>query len=339
MAYVQDQINLWKYQEDRDTATRKGFGDALSTIAGGIQENRKRALESKRKVFDIGKEFTTAGVAPTQDELMELESTGYSQPLLDRYAPIAEQERQRKLSLSNAQNKVTLHKANQLDLPHEQRDDFIKYTAGQKARGSAETEKFIRNQEAQVEAEKRRLENEKQAKLDEAKVQDFDFGAPDIIPTKKDAESVKKMNTATQNFGRVADEIKTTLSEMKSTSNPSSLYKLKIKLDQKLAEARLQQKTIKDLGVLNGPDLPLVDATLGDAGSITKLLMLGPDEAAKRVEEAKIAAQRNLDTESNARGYKRRMPVQEKIKTYSPEQLAARRAELEAKEAAMTAGR
>jgi hypothetical protein len=93
MAYVQDEIALWKYQQDRDTDTRKQFGNMLSGIAGTVVDDRKRALESKRKSFETSSAFAKEGVSITDDEMAELETTGSSSSLLNKYASQAETAR------------------------------------------------------------------------------------------------------------------------------------------------------------------------------------------------------------------------------------------------------
>jgi hypothetical protein len=48
MAYVDDRINLWKYEQAQSQDTRDKLNNALNTVAGNIKEDRARALATKR---------------------------------------------------------------------------------------------------------------------------------------------------------------------------------------------------------------------------------------------------------------------------------------------------
>jgi hypothetical protein len=66
---------------------------------------------------------------------------------------------------------------------------------------------------------------------------------------------------------------------------------------------KLQAKNLEDLGVLNGPDLSLVNETLGSITPFT-LAQLGPEAAAKRIKGALDNANNVLVNTAAARNYK-----------------------------------
>jgi hypothetical protein len=165
---------------------------------------------------------------------------------------------------------------------------------------------------ANDEAYQRRQAQEKQNKLNAVKISDFDLADAEIVPTQKDAEQVKKINGANKNFERTATEIKALVGEMTKEDYLGFTQRAKL-LKQKIGEARLQQKEIKNLGVLNGPDLPLVDTTLGQIDSMSTLAILGNKNAQARMDEAIKNSKNNLLSEASARGYKPRMISQSPV--------------------------
>lgn len=177
-----------------------------------------------------------------------------------------------------------------------------------------------------------RFEKERENKLKEASIPDFDLADTSIVPTTKDAEEVKKMNASNKSFQEIGQRAAVML-EKANPKDPryylSNDWKM---LNQDLTKLKLQAKNLEDLGVLNGPDLGLVNETLGSI-SPTSLALLGPKAAADRVKMALDSANKVMLNAASARNYKPKSSgnsssIIEKVKTYSPEQLIAREQEL-----------
>lgn len=314
MAYIT------QYESDmqgdvRNRQNQAAIGNALVSGIQAINENRRRAVDEGRKKFTQDMQYAALGVAPTEAEGKEVQDTGYSKSLLERLSEPLKAIKDRELVIANAKNKKALYDAEQLTKPVQQRDDYIKSmdTATAKAEMTSNivADRMDKQEQNRIEAEKRKLENDKTNSLQKVAINDYDFHSPDIIPSTKDAESVKKMSAAHTNFERTAKEIQDLLGSMDKLDYTGMTDKGKL-LKQKISEAQIQQKTIKDLGVLNGPDLPLINNTLGDVGSMTSLMTLGPDAAKSRMQDAVNSSKNNLQSEASARGYKPKAKAQAK---------------------------
>lgn len=146
-------------------------------------------------------------------------------------------------------------------------------------------------------------EIDQQQKIKQANIQDFDLIDPSIIPTTKDAEEVKKLNASNKSY----QEIGLGAIEKLKKSDPrnpayyiSNDWKM---LQQDLTKMKLQAKNLEDLGVLNGPDLGLVNETLGSINPST-LAMLGPEKAAQRLKASLDTASSVLVNAASARNYR-----------------------------------
>lgn len=284
MAYIN------QYQADQQNQAREQ--DTLNKIGAGLEkyftldnENRRRALDAKK----------------------EAEKNARDQA---RY----EQEKAQKDSLYDSDIAEKRYKEVQRGLPLEERDDFKQQTAIAKLRGDSAAnladvrgrviEKRMNEAEnKKIEAEQRAIQNEKLKGVQKAKISGFDIANPDeVIPTTKDAEEVKKFNSANKTFQEVGQRAADRVSKLdwKDRTGFTNNYK---NLQQDITEMRLQAKELANLGVLNGPDLKLVDETLGSVG-VSDLNLYGPEEASVRIKRAIVTANQKLMNAVNARGYK-----------------------------------
>jgi hypothetical protein len=158
-------------------------------------------------------------------------------------------------------------------------------------------------------AEKRKLENEKAQGLQKAAIPDFEIANPNVIPSSQDAEKVKASNEANKNFAIVGEKINDRLGKL-DWKDRTGLTNNWNQLQQDLTEMQMQAKNLYDLGVLNGPDLSLVNKGLGSLDVVT-LNRLGPEAAQERIKQAIESAQQKLMNAASARGYKQKsQPMQ-----------------------------
>ena len=178
----------------------------------------------------------------------------------------------------------------ELKLPFDQTRDYKKAVKMAEVQGSARSA-----------ADAARIENKKNQKISEVAINDFDFISPDIIPTQKDAEEVKKFNASNKNYQQIGNRLASRLESLKNTDRTgvTNAYKL---IEQDLTQMALQAKELANLGVLNGPDLELVNKDLGSI-NLSSLNTLGADAAIGRLKSALGTAQNKLGNLSNARGY------------------------------------
>jgi hypothetical protein len=264
MAFVsQYEIDMQK-QKRMD----QGLGMALEGYQG-IEENRRRALELKR-AQDKDAAAQELYQMKLKNEAMKSEKLGYG---LD-----------------------------QLKKPVQERDDYIKAIDSGKVRNEMYVDRFDRQEKARQNAEQRKIENEKKQGLQQAAIPDFEIANPDIIPSSKDAEEVKKLNAANKTFVDVGQRAAEKLTAL-DPEKPVEFAKGYKQLMQDVTEMRLQAKELANLGVLNGPDLKLVDETLGSVG-LTDMAIYGREEAAKRIQNAISTANQKLSNVAAARNYK-----------------------------------
>lgn len=282
MAYV-NQYELDMQQDARSNRNYAAIGDAVTGVIKNIGENRRRAIDEKR--------------ALEKQELLQTQAKKDMELKDKQLNKLAYEEEQRALNPLKRDDFV-------------QRDAIAKTTAQNSFGIASKRDELLarRAEEADLrkqEAEGRKIENEKKQNLQKVAISDFDFHDPAVVPSAKDAEAVKGINAAYKNFSRTGKEIQDLLGQMEDVDYTGFTNRAKL-LKQKIGEAQLQQKEIKKLGVLNGPDLPLVDKTLGDVGSMSTLMLLGKDAAKARMDEAIKNSRNNLQSEAQARGYRPR---------------------------------
>lgn len=293
MAYINPQAQIDQQQNERSDRNQAAIGNGLINGLNFVEENRRRAVDDKRKIDQISLDL--AGKGASSAEIADYHATGNLNPILDRASKIAEAARIKAITDSEraARKDESIIKLNESKAKKE-------LNTAPKMGDKEKIDYRINAQQAQ----------QKDDEVRKANITGFEFHSPDITPTPKDAEDVKKMNSAHTNFERTAGEIQHLLGTFSPLDYTGVTSKGKL-LKQKISEAQIQQKTIKDLGVLNGPDLPLINNTLGDVGSFATLATLGPDAAKARMQEAVNSSKNNLHSEAFARGYKPKGQVQQ----------------------------
>jgi hypothetical protein len=164
---------------------------------------------------------------------------------------------------------------------------YATFLQGQDNRATDEANKLAaeeRAQTRQIAEENRRNKAETDKDLKKISVPDYDI-QPDIIPSAKDAEAVKKANAAAQKLIRLGETLKglTDKNGFKYTMDvPFSDKKLgdpiAKQMDSIVQQMKLEQKTIDDLGALVGADFKflnqfpdptsMIDAqSMGDVGT------------------------------------------------------------------------
>lgn len=123
-------------QYDLDMQKQKQMDQGLGMVLQGIQgfdENRRRALETKRAQGQQALKFAELGINPTEEEVKELNETGSSKTLFDKYAQKANETKQRQLDIQNLELGEKKYKQTQRTLPLEERDDYKTKVAGYEA--------------------------------------------------------------------------------------------------------------------------------------------------------------------------------------------------------------
>lgn len=319
---------------DRIGEIADGFGKGAQNYAAGVQQHRTQelqaeALRRQQAVQELevesalaeatGKNFIGSGIGSQYLQTGQIEGLGEilkSTPNTPKFD--ADQKR------LNRQQEKEDYEARQRALPYDQRDDYKK---------AMDTARIRANATLGTMDAKNEIEN--QQKLKAAQIADFDIADTSIIPTTKDAEEVKKMNASNKSF----QQIGTATSDLLSKADPrnpkyyiSNDWKL---LNQNLTKMKLQAKNLEQLGVLNGPDLSLVNETLGDLNP-SSLAILGSKAAGERLSAALKTANSVMENAAAARNYRPKGSAQninpqnimQKVRAYSPEQLAAREQEL-----------
>jgi len=133
-----------------------------------------------------------------------------------------------------------------------------------------------------------------------SKIPDFDIADPTILPSAKDAEEVKKMNVANKNFINSGNKALSTL-EGADRLDATGFTKKGGDFNQNVTEMKLQAKELANLGVLNGPDLKIVEDALGAAQR--DMLIYGPEVAKERIAGSMQTAIEKLGNTAGSRGY------------------------------------
>lgn len=135
--------------------------------------------------------------------------------------------------------------------------------------------------------------------------------------TKQDIEAVKKADVATKN---VVDRVNSLAEKIKKFgfSSGLGLTKADIAIDSDISDLQLEMKELANLGALAGPDLDLVNASLGVlSGPIDKLNPLISREDA--IEQLKEVANKAINRSKNiaeTRGLKRTSKAPQFIDPY-----------------------
>jgi hypothetical protein len=261
-----------------------------------------RGQTTEERIAEIAQGFQKGveGYSAGQRRYNEAENQErkYQETVELRKADLAEKAaaRQRAIEELEIKKKENIYKDEQRNKKPEERDAVLEKIAVNKAKPI----KPVMTYQEKLE-EQDKFNTNKAIKA--SSISDFDIANPEIIPTPKDAEEVKKLNSSNKSFQNIGSRV----SERMKTFNPrdprayiTNDWKL---IQQDITEMRLQAKELAKLGVLNGPDLTLVDETLGGL-SPSNLALLGSDKARERIQAALKTAQDKLDFAASARGYK-----------------------------------
>lgn len=294
--------------EDRIAKIAQGFNQGAQNFIQGqdrqrtqsLQDEANRrqqalqALEIEAKISEnTGKNVLGSGLG---SQILSGEQVDLQGALKDRgYTPKFEREqavRQREATKAAQDQEKYSYEASQRALPIEQRDDYKKSVAAAGAR--AQTQENMYNT---------RQEGERQKKIGEVQIQDFEIANPRVIPTTKDAEEIKSQNASNKTFQEIGQRVKGNVLKANPRDPRYFLSNDWRVLNQDLTKLKLQAKNLEDLGVLNGPDLSLVNETFGSL-TPANLALLGPEAASQRLQGALDNAQKVLNNAASARGYK-----------------------------------
>jgi hypothetical protein len=104
MAYVDNAIDVWKFEQNRDQNARRNFGQSLSNLAGAIDENRQRALATQRAKENQALALSKDGVNP--DDISAYQNDGDMGGIQQFYAD--QNEKQRILAAAKADRDARL---------------------------------------------------------------------------------------------------------------------------------------------------------------------------------------------------------------------------------------
>lgn len=131
----------------------------------------------------------------------------------------------------------------------------------------------------------------------------FQIANPNIIPTGKDQEQLKVQTEATKNIIKTAQNL---ASALESAGGPTSGLGLTSKdrnVGQFKRQLQLQMKELFNLGVLNGPDLDLLDDALGRIQGPIDQFVVDKSEAVEQINNVIQDALNRVATSAETRGY------------------------------------
>lgn len=297
MAYINPQIQIDQAEQARADRNYASIGNAVTGVIDRLDVNRRRALDERRQMEQLALSQAQAAkdgqVKDAQLAKLKYESDELIKDPLERDEYKQKEGIARIMAQNTANTALT-------------RDELIAKRAEQAD---------IRKQEAEA----RKLENDKKAALQKAAIPGYEVADPSIIPTVKDAEEVKSAGIQTKNFTDSANSAIKRI-ETLDWKDRTGLTNNWQQLQQDVTDMQMAAKNMYDLGVLNGPDLSLVNKGLGSL-SVVELNRLGPQAAMERVRGTISSAQQKLNNAAAARNYR---PVQPKQQAPTDE-----RAELE----------
>ncbi len=207
-------------------------------------------------------------------------------------------ERQRALNLDaqkaqmfEMDSKIKNAKLQELGLPFEQTRDYKKATKVAEIRNQSAESMYYAKQEADA-----------KKKMQAAVIPDFSIANPAVMPTTKDAEEVKSFNEANKNYQMVGKGLAVKLSGLKPLDRTGQTNAWK-SIEQDLTQMALQAKELARLGVLNGPDLDLVNKDMGSI-SLQSINTIGVKGAIDRLNSTLARANEKLMNKASSRGYK-----------------------------------
>lgn len=287
MAYI-TQYEVDKKQDAANSSLAQGIGE----IGQMLGENRRRAVNERRAIEELELKKGQA----KKDELLF----------------------NNRLELDDLQKQEKAYGLEELKKPIEQRDDYKTKVAAAQASSGVMMNRLNAQEQNRIEAEQRAIENDKTKALNKANIPGYEVADPNIIPTAKDAEEVKSAGIFTKNFSDSGNSAIKRI-ETLDWKDLTGLTNNWTQLQQDVTDMQMAAKNMYDLGVLNGPDLSLVNKGLGSL-SVVELNRLGPQAAMERVRNTIASAQGKLQNAANARGYKPKAPAAPDLSKMSREE-------------------
>lgn len=280
MAFISPQLQIDQQQQDRANANYKAIGDSIIGSINGMEENRQRALAEKRQKDQTSLALSQAGA--NSAEINDYQSTGNLNPILERNSKIAEASRLKAISDSELERRVkesTINKNN-------------KY-------GQVGAAKMSDQEKIDYRFKKKKEERDSEGSRP---LPDFEV-TPGVKLEDKDREVLKSQNTAVKNVSLVGKRLIDNIGKHGITSG-SGVTQGDRAVTQDLVDLQLQMKELFNLGVLNGPDLDLLNKNLGNLQGPVD--MMNPfnsrENAQKQVQNVIDSAINKLSNTAQARG-------------------------------------
>jgi hypothetical protein len=181
MAYTQFDIDQQQFQRRQNTLGK--IGDGIQQGIVQFQENRRRALDDRNKQLENDIQLSQAGATP--EDIKSYRESGDPANILSKYAEVAKQAKQKKLEQDNLDKKL---KESQIN-----KNNRYKQSSSNVNNDYDPNTPFEDSKAGKIYAGKQKIKAREQdnQKIDQAKIPDFDFADPTIIPSQKDAEEVK----------------------------------------------------------------------------------------------------------------------------------------------------
>ena len=241
-------------------------------------------------------------VTPEGQELAGPTPQAQPQTRATMLGDVAAQTQERRAQTQKSQglaNTLRQHQVEQAALPVGESKAFQEKQIIAQTTANRQAQKAARKQERKIKEQQRKSQIPGFKQLD-----------TNIIATPQDKEVVKKLNTATLNIGDAGKKLLESVSKHGITSG-TGVTKGDRDVTQKKRDLQLQLKELFNLGVLNGPDLALLDDALGAIqGPIDMLNPYNTKESAKsQIEHVLRSAQAKMDNAAQARGFRADKPI------------------------------
>lgn len=291
----------------RDEGLASALGQAFSGGVSGYLQGRRESQQQERTARQLAADkilkIQMQGIPIAQEELPQVQQEAYQEALTGQQGPtlsrvlnegfqakiLADQERM-------AQERAIRNQQQQkgaIDLAEAQRQ--------QKELGLP----FEQTREGQKLAYGNKLAIEKEAakqSLKKSSTPGFEVD-PGVSLTKQDDKLLKDANQVTKNIVGSAKNLISSINKYGITSG-ADLTEGSRKVSQNVKDLQIQMKELFNLGVLNGPDLDILNQALGRVqGPIDMLNPLNSKEdAIAQVESVIKSAESRLDSAAQSRG-------------------------------------
>jgi hypothetical protein len=312
MAYI-TQFEVDQQRENRRNAFADKITDGISDGFARFEENRRRALDEKRQRMNDKLKFAEAGIAPTEEEAKELDSTGYSEGLLSKYADRAEKAKQRKAEEAelNRRLKESQIYANEAAAT-ERSKPFMESKAGQE---------FIakKNFEAELKG--------KDANSNQEKLEVPGYGK---VRTEKEAMDIRAAKADADDASKLIDELKVLGNNVAvwDRDKIAKINQLKTVLAGKL------RLPLTGPGAMTEDEFQRLVSNIGDPSSVfsSESIEMGKLDQLKGILDQTVQSKFASAAKD---GQQAPAPVQAKIQSMTDEQKAQRLMELRAKKQSM----